>query len=287
MHSHTHKPCTQHAHAFMCARAFTCEIMASGVHSVYTRAYTRVHACLHTHTHTRTFPHHQHLAQWLTRVPAVLERKQLGDKARLLGLLVRKGSEVPNGTQMSGSAEPPDLARDTQHCPAASPARPSSPSPHCPSGATACGACPGGLHPQAGTHSPQGAPAGGGDMQPRVVPSRGLLGAAENGAVTSGDSGLHQAPHRLMRPSFWAAGLWAGISATRSLASRPFGGGHPAELPMVTHQSYSKQTCVGSDPNPGTFLPWHTQPGECPEHRGPGQGIGSHPSGHRTPTLRK
>lgn len=201
---HTHTPCTQHAHAFMHAHAFTYETHID-VHSVYTRAYTHMHACMFTHTLTHallpttsTWPSGSHLC------PSCAGEETVRDKAQPWGCWLGKGSEVPSGMQMSGSAEPQGLVEveDTQPCPAASPPGAlalfmKAELPSSPLSFRSCRMRSTPRRPSSSgrTHSPQGRPSVVGAMQPRVVSSRGRLGAAENGAVTSGDSGLHSRPH--------------------------------------------------------------------------------------------
>ena len=126
-------------HAYMHAHTFTCEAHIH-MQSVHTRAYTHMHAYMFTHTHTPS--HHQLLAQWLSPESQLCGRGDSWGPSPVLGLLVGKGSEVPSGTQPSGSAELQGLLKveDSQRRPAASPPGPLAPflkaelpSPRCPS----------------------------------------------------------------------------------------------------------------------------------------------------------
>lgn len=120
---HTHTSHARNTHMLSCV-----PVHSHARHTVacilYTRVHTHVymHAYTHTLTHallptTSTWPSGSHLC------PSCAGEETVRDKAQPWGCWLGKGSEVPNGTQMSGSAEPQDLVEveDTQHCPAASP----------------------------------------------------------------------------------------------------------------------------------------------------------------------
>lgn len=202
---HTHTSHAHNTHMLSCMlmhsparHTLTC-ILCTCVHT-----HVYMHACLHTHTRTRTssttstWPSGSHLC------PSCAGEETVRDKAQPWGCWLGKGSEVPNGTQMSRSAEPQDLVEveDTQHCPAASPPgalvlfmKAELPSSALSFRSYCMRSMPRRPSSSGRTHSPPGRPSVVGAMQPRVVSSRGGLGAAENGAVTSGDSGLHSRPH--------------------------------------------------------------------------------------------
>lgn len=198
------------------------------MHSVYTHAYTHIHAYMftHTHSHIHSFPPPALGPVALTRVPAVLKRRQLGPKPSPGAAGGGKDQRPPLGRSRPGQQSSRVWSWWRTRSTALQPACPGrwlvheGSAPKLPAvlpGAPTCRVRPGGLCPRQDSQPPERACRGGGSA------AKGGLGPAENGLSLSGTQGCAPGamPPDEAQPGVRLVG--PGLSHTRLLLAGPLG----------------------------------------------------------------